>query len=685
MVLKKIACRCGAERIRGDSCGDCGYLPKSGDPAEVNPDVVRRQRLVGKVEELRARDLRREGQAVDFWDIVLPIADGHFGDLLDPLLGAEATTQDAEPIAAWLVQLDRARSALMPTSNLRPHAETRAQLEVLDRIASWWPIYRTIATTVDRTLIEKKKQEGQVAVDTAMQAISKARPTLDALAVLDDYAAEPSLTKRQIQALRIKHEGMSLQQLESIGAEGVTRDFGVPCPTGMGLHASMVAILAEGAFLPASFSTKVTEAVSLWGGEPNRILAISQMTGSVERLADVSLEFSEAFVQFDQAIKVAPSVGAVVRSAKRLLALVYEESQPLWAWSRLLLEQDRRSGGAYLEFAESNSTTNVEKLKQALPTICADAESFYRNATHHGGAVIADEACNEVVVTTRRDGERRMSTAAFIDRLYALVESVLALHWVSQVYLAAYEIKVPVRNDMPSGFGVSVEDEAFLHFEAQRGIAVYRNEIVSGTWFIEAEVPNHEIFGSAVLLALRSGGRANEVCVSQPGRWESVTRVATEHVEDRLRSAGENSEEELVFRLLCYRAASFVNGQPILTDDDVRFGASVFAFQLLAGEVPDIDSLRRLRRVLGWARERTLEDASFNCSAAMKVWREQDEVKKVTEMLRLGKLQGSLRIPEIPVPTGVIIEVPKDLDDESVPFGGIPTLTRVADLDLNKE
>lgn len=665
MVIQTLSCKCGGERIRGDSCGDCGFKPKPNDAMEINTDVVRRRELVRKVEELVEGQLKQEADAPGYWDIVLPIADEEyewFNRVLTPLLVSDPMLEGAEPIADFVVQVDRARQALRPMADLRPHADMRAQLEVLDRIAGWWPIYRTAATTVDRALIEAKKNEGQRAIDTSLQADVELRPVLDALEVLDDYESEPSLTKRQVHALTIKYPEQSLQQISYLGAEELAELVGEKVHPELGLHHLMLEVLAHGALSPEQFRTKLSEAAALWRGKEERAREIADMTHSVDQLANVSVEFAELFVAFDRAVKGAKSPGGIVRAAKRLFNPLYEEAQPLWVWARLLADESLTSEAAYADAAQQYSTFNVGQVKDVLPTVCADAEKFYRNATHHGSAVVFDEASNEVAVSTIVDGTRKLNIAEFIDRVYALVESVLALYWMAQVFLTQYQIELPIAPDMPSGFGVSTEDEAFWYFEVRHGVAVYRNEVVNEIWHMEAEFPPHAMFTAAVMMSLRADPKVKEVRLSRPGCQNQLMYVHPEHVKERMEASmpgGQQSGEEPVFWLLKYKAASTLEGMSMLTEEDLRYAAVVYGYQLLSDSDSTSTRIRQLRTVMRWAKEQQHDEIESLCRGTINAWRQAGEAKKYFAMRKLQDHRQKLIEPEVPRPAGIRLQVPQ--------------------------
>src|SRR5699024_10069489 len=377
--------------------------------------------------------------------------------------------------------------------NLRPFAEERAQLKVLDQLSKWWPIYRQAITSVNLDFVYEKVREGQNAVDSSMDAIRELQPTLDALAVLDDFESEPSLTMRQIRALEIKYPDTPIYELDPIGARRVSETLGLECPPGLGLQHFMLEMLAEGAFLPDRFVDKVQEVNSLWQKHSQRISEIASMERSVNDFAGMAAYLTEAFLDFDNAIKRATHPRGIIRAADHVLGRVYEDSPPMWTCNVLLLGTSV-APEKYKKTTQLNSTEHVRKLEKVLPLVCQDAVVSHRHASQHGTSVQPDDAGENVTIITKSGGgEEVLTTEEYIDRLYALVESVIAMYWVAQVSLAPYEVNPQSHNDMPSGFGMTATDEAFLLLEARLGITVYRNEIMDGVWHIEADASSDSL------------------------------------------------------------------------------------------------------------------------------------------------------------------------------------------------
>src|SRR5699024_3117669 len=323
------------KRIRGDSCGDCGFTPQPGQAMEINRPVAQRQQVVKLIDELVSTELTTSEPAPTYEEIITTFPDA-FIDALN-LFNDDAQESDAEIMAAQLTRLEGARRALRPFDNLRPFAEERAQLKVLDQLSKWWPIYRQAITSVNLDFVYEKVREGQNAVDSSMDAIRELQPTLDALAVLDDFESEPSLTMRQIRALEIKYPDTPIYELDPIGARRVSETLGLECPPGLGLQHFMLEMLAEGAFLPDRFVDKVQEVNSLWQKHSQRISEIASMERSVNDFAGMAAYLTEAFLDFDNAIKRATHPRGIIRAADRLLGRVYEDSQPMSTWNVLLL------------------------------------------------------------------------------------------------------------------------------------------------------------------------------------------------------------------------------------------------------------------------------------------------------------------------------------------------------------
>lgn len=654
MNLQTIQCRCGAWRIRGDSCGDCGFKPRPEEAKEINALAVKRRQIALRIDQLVEAKLEERDDSPLYEEIVGTFPDG-FIKALTRMIDKEATLADAEPMAEHVTRLECARRALLPKANLRPYAEQRAQLNVLEKMSTWWPIYRDVITEIDPERIRTQTTHGQRTIDSSRQAMIDIEPTIEAMTVLSDSDSQPSLVKRQIRALEIRYPGTPLSQLDEAGAEQVAKTMGVTCPPLMGLEHQMLTMLAESAFLPETFEDKIREATQLWRENPHRVQQIADMTRSIEDLADFSARFTEAFLRFEQGVQLAGHNRGAIRAAEKLLGSMYEDAQPLWTWNALLLGNSV-APGKYEKAAKENSTTHVVKLRHELPTITADSEAFYRNAAQHGTSVRPDAKGEYVLVSTNR-GDRWMTATAFIDKVYALVESVLAMHWVARVFLTASGKLLPGRNDMPVGFGVTTRDEAFVFLEVQRGFHLLHDRIADGVWHLEADVPLTDIYKTAVTIALQSDADVAFVELTRPEHVGPMLDVSGNVVRS-LRSeaggpAGTTTEDDALLQRLNVRAASSFDREPVLSHTDLKYGVAVFGTRLLEDRTSLPEQIPRLRAVRRWAEQQGFDDVVDMYKLVLKTDRDGDSRKKKLACRKLRQYARSAPQPEFPLPTGV--------------------------------
>lgn len=657
MNLQTIECRCGARRIRGDSCGDCGFKPPPGAAIEINAFTTSRRQIVRRVDELVEENLEGLSDTPLYEEIVDTFPE-QFRSALESLIANGASLADAQLMAEPLARLERARCGLLPMENLRPYGEERAQLAVLDKMSTWWPIYRDALTANDPKVIRAQTAQGQRAIDLSGQAKIDIDPTLQAMTVLGDYESQPSLVKRQICALELKHPGVPLSELAEVGAEHATRTMGFQCPPLMGLEYQMLRMLAESEFLPEKFEGKIRETARLWHGNLERVQEVAGMDRAVEDLADFSARFTEAFLRFDQGIQVASHNRGVIRAAEKLLGSIYEDAQPLWTWNALLLGNSVAKG-KYEKAAKENSTSHVAKVKRALPVVAADAEAFYRNAAQHGTSLRPEPDGEHVLISTN-SGNRRLTAAEFIDKVYALIESVLAMHWVARVFLNASDKFLPERDDMPLGFGLTTRDEAFFFLEVQQGVRLHHDRIVNGIWYVEAEVPVTDTLHTAVLLALRSDPEVDVVELTRPDHIGQLLHISGKYVQE-LRTEKEDvsvtaTEDEVLIRRLKIRAAASIGDKPILSHADLKYGVAGFGLRLLEDVTPLQTQMPRLRAVRTWAGEQGFTDVIEMFKFVLATDRSGDSTKKRLACRKLREYAVSAPQPEFPLPTGVRVQ-----------------------------
>lgn len=382
MILQTIQCRCGSRRVRGDSCGDCGFRPKSQEVNEINLFQVRRKRVVSHIDASVEQNLAETESASTYWEMVTTFPE-NFEVALRSIIGEEPTEVDGDKMIETLVALEHSKRALESIAKLRPRAMERAQLNVLNKLSTWWPIYREAIMGIDPAFIESKTNEGQHAIDTSLEAIHDLWPTLEALELLEDHLAEPSLTKRQLRALRKKYPEYTIRALETLGIQKVFDIMGVECSSSLGLQYLMIEMLAESVFLSEKFHSKIFEVTNHWRENGHRIQEVAAMQRSLSDLSDVSARLTEAFLQFEYSVQTATHGRGLIRAVERLLGNLFEDAQPLWTWN-VLLQGESIAAEKYIKTAEENSTEHVKKLARLLPEICEDADKFYRHASHHG-------------------------------------------------------------------------------------------------------------------------------------------------------------------------------------------------------------------------------------------------------------------------------------------------------------
>src|SRR5699024_5824684 len=247
----------------------------------VNHHIVKRRKVVRLIDKLVPQQLAHSSEPPTFSELVDTFPDA-FGLALSDIDNEETVESAAALMTVQLTRLERARRSLQPFAALLPFAMERAQLEVLNQLSTWWPIYREAITSVDIAFAQKKAEEGQRVIDSSANAITQIGPILKALKILEDYQSEPSLTRRQILALQIKYPGTPISDLEAHGARMLTQDLGVTSPDSMGLQYLMIKMLAESVFLPDAFTRKMQELTTLWKDSEQRVHEIAAMTRSVE-------------------------------------------------------------------------------------------------------------------------------------------------------------------------------------------------------------------------------------------------------------------------------------------------------------------------------------------------------------------------------------------------------------------
>src|SRR5699024_4766193 len=215
------------------------------------------------------------------------------------------------------------------------------------------------------------------------------------------------------------------------------------------------------------------------------------------------------------------------------------------------------------------------------------------------------------------------------------------------------------RNDMPSGFGMNLRDEAFLLIEIRLGRAVLQNEVINDVWEIQADLLAEDVLEVALALATTSGSEVEFLELRNTIHSGPLAEISPDYVqsllsEDQIQNP--NSDSQSVMNLLTHKAAITLNGRSLLTDDELRWGAAALGFQLLYNKDPIEEQNPRLRTLKNWAERRQLKDVTSDITAIMRTWRNDDRGKQMKEIRRLAALMETFPAPDLVHLSGVRIQ-----------------------------
>lgn len=590
--------RCGAHRVLEQPCADCGAAPGSG---ETNAPVVRRRQACRLVDE-SVEPENENPSSSDVQSVVDQVTGWpeRFVASLGALIrspGGESASQ----MASTLGELRDIQARLAPNAKLRPVALARATAEVANELSGLWPLYREALTTSHLGRAQELSETAQSVLDNAAVALVEAHVIGRAVDVLREEADVPSLIDRIMMSLDIRHGGLALNEYAALGRDRAKEASTVSVTDANGIDFLSAELLADAYLDGDAFRSKVREC-SVRLAESARKAEIACVPGALEDLASARREVFEAAKHCMYVLDVETDQAAVFRRISRTVGELYEAAGPLWAWGGVLLSKSLQ-GPSYQTARARNSTANVRKITESIPLTAGDAPQYLRNAASHRGSITLDVNTETVHISLESYTET-MTLGDYLDRVLALIESVLALNWSLGNMLAADGLDVPIDDEDANYFGLTKVDMARFWLERERGYTAVTIHLDQGIWVADAAMPEADVFPTGVVLALASGHNVTEVRLRSKGSTGPAVEFALSDWLDH--SAAYETADEVLKPVLLAELHSKMRqgGSPLLARGQLITALVSVALPVLRGEAVEVASLRRVKSLAeacGWA------------------------------------------------------------------------------------
>lgn len=643
--------RCGSQRVLEMPCPDCGQEPR---PGEVNGHVVGRRQRIRMVEaELRSLHPGDSGaRSTNAQDELEAFLDDFFAGLSSAILSSSPLPAAPLALAMTVQRLHDLIGALETDSRRRPTAEARAYLAVAQELARLWPIYREAVTTPDISRAQALAVQGQTILDNSPAAPAAMRMITEAIDVLSDQAAEPSLIRRAMRSLGTRYPDMDFAALTATGVRNASAVTQVEVGAGPGLDYLIVELVTDAYLDPAALATKLGEAIGCCRNE-RRLLEIVSMAGSLDDLAIFRRDIFETLDQFTQIANQDVRAATKLRRLVKTVGELYEAAVPVLAWYRLLTGESN-SPDSYRRFTQKDSTQLVTDLLRKMPNTFADMPSHLRNSAHHGRALDIDDATDTVVIQLRSHQEI-LPVEDYLDRMFALIETLMAINWALNEALDRAGVDVPLSSDDAAQFGLSQAEFATFWLESVRGFDIHTSEVRDGAWLIEAALTDEQVFYTALSLATTCGDEIRSVTVRTGDSVSEPLEMDLKAYERVADTVSDARPEEHLLALLELRHRTTRGQECTLTEGDVLYAAVALGASLLEGDATQITHLRKVRAL---ANAHGFDIAGQLASSAIASLRIEDTRKIRSQFAHRA---GEIQAPSYPFGSHLTVHcVPQD-------------------------
>lgn len=481
-------------------------------------------------------------------------------------------------------------------------------------------------TTSNLQTAQTAVSDGQALIDRAAAKYVEAGATLEAAMLIADIEGEPDLLVRVMNALAKRYPD---DDLGALGVRGRARcEPLVGSAVGLGSALDyLVSDLVAASFLdPAVFAEKVRECGRAIA-DGDALAEVAAMPQAIEDLAIVRRDVTEAVNHFLGAIKTESRDAALVRRIAHVAAEIYEKAAPLWAWARVILNSQREAT-SYGTAIRKDATDNVGSIGNRLPILASGAPSYIRHAPHHGRALTVNEDGSRVSVTLR-GFEGHFTVNEYLDKVFALVESVLALNWCLADAPDRAGIDVPLSPSDAGYLGASTAKQAVFFLTHFRGYSVSRSEVVDRVWYLDVDMPAEEVLTTAIVIGGAADSDVHTVVLRRLEATGEPVRLGASEVRDHLAAVENAHGLEGVVLVAEFIEQLEMRGGSGLMATQLESVVTAVAVSVVEGHLEDAPLLRRVRMLADRAGRGDLVEVAIATIASVRT----GEVERAKQQL----------------------------------------------------
>lgn len=606
-----VCVKCGTTRVLENPCPSCGASPRTN---EVNHSVVQRRERLAIIDAADAPTSSIELSLVpDDWGSVLQDAANKLTTGFGLLL-AGAPQDELEEFGTFLHMLKEYAERLAELSTKRPTGLALAIHTAASALLAAWGHVRVSATTSDIELAQREVALAQDLLDNGTNDLGKINEVKEVTSLLNDES-QGTLPKRLLAALQEWYGLRNLDGLlgsdQRLAQEVLGRS--IPAPHSLGL--SILSVVAQ-AHLDWNETKKKVRAADDACNHPARLREISRMDGALDGLTATDRLLREALDAFARAVQDVSDVQTVTRRLLRMAAELFEESQAVLTWYRLL-QSDTSGNDRYRKWSQKDSTDHSNHLAEApaTATVFSAYKTYLRNAPSHGGSYWVDPSSGDVTFNLRSH-RAILKAADVVDEVLALLESLLAAQWALENRLLEAGISVTPNEGDLRFLGLDDTEVLAALIELDHGTPVSLHQSADGDHVFAFECDLEEALATANTLATMLPDSATSITVGQVK--DGIVDVPLAALTSAL-SVQEDAElAERLLRLGEFLAQSERDGSPLLSTAQADGLIRTLA---LLDKGPLSERLPRLRRFLNAARLAGLGNAAEKAKAAMGLLR----------------------------------------------------------------
>lgn len=622
---------CGATRIVGNACDECG---RKGPSGEVNTPVVDRRTAVARVNAAFATLGSRSSGIED--NPVLPsknelleIVEG-FVEAFSGILERPKSPPAISGMAKWLESFESMRSQCSALPKLRPKVALQRSLSTaFDAFSELWPTYSqvlTAPTVSEATLLTKR---GQELLNSAFETLKSHEELVDAARVYEDLSIQDH-SERILTALAISHPTLSFLEMGRHGKRLAEAKTHVATDEAHGIQYLMLDTITSVHMNPERFNDVLATTAGFCFAN-DRLQKIAVEDGALESLASSQRLLYESLASFEAVLARENDEKAIIRRVIKFYGEFYEDVvSPLLAWYSLLAGIKQQP---YAKLLREDATKLAKGLlgHPLTASFLEDSGANLRNAAQHGNSFSLE---GDHVRFKLRSYEETASTSKVINDVFSLFESVAAMSWSLSSALSQVGYSTPLGDEDATYMKLSAFHMAKFHLK-RGGTPVLLSEELDSSWRFVLNLEQDNVFELALSLSLGAPDRIRKVVLeSVAGETPLVVPLNAYHRISMLTDTGAQPADHLM-ALLELRNDSTVEGRSLLKTSDLKFAAGSLGIPLIIKkDTSVIPHLRRVRTLASAHGSQKIDDLIKN---AFQLYRNPDNLS----ISRLGEKLNS--------------------------------------------